>query len=133
MEDIDVSSLVVGNPPPVFDPYDAVQLPPVEIEQLKTASAAGDLAVVESIFSSLLTRPPAEQIKKHRLIDSLWLALANHHLPVVSFLLSQGVPMNVYHFIYAVEKKLYHFLQLFLDYGWDINEPINLATPPPLM
>ena len=41
--------------------------------------------------------------------------------------------MNHGHVELAIEQKSYSFLQLYLDHGYNINEPLDWATPPPLL
>lgn len=108
--------------------------PPEEVVQLEAASASGDIKAVEAVFQSQwLEKAQVDRIHIDRFASSLVMAMTYNHVSVASYLLSVGVSMNISHFTLAMEMKSYAFLQLFLDHGWDINEPISWATPGPLM
>lgn len=126
--------MVFGNPPLVPHPRanNAREDPP-DIEQLRVASACGDLAAVQMILSRSLARRPSEQIERRRFVVALAAAVTNNHVLITAHLLYHGVPLNIGLFVCATKMKSYPMLQLFLDYGWDINEPIDRASPPPLM
>lgn len=47
-------------------------------------------------------------------------------------LLNQTVKPTTHDFVYALEQKSYTILVLFLDDGYDINEPLGTNYPPPL-
>ena len=121
-------------PPWNFEQETRGYRPLAEIEKVETASASGDLTTVRTIFESPpFDRTLAERVELDYLAGSFSAALENNQLSVATYLLSKGVPINIYHFTLAIELKSYSFLQLFLDYGWDINTPIDSANPPPLM
>ena len=106
---------------------------PPEIEELRVAAASGELAAVRRTFTSQwLVKAEAERIDKDLFASSLVEAIQQDDVPIASYLLSNGVSMNISHFIMATEMKKYSMLQLFLDMGWDINAPIERTKPPPL-
>lgn len=125
--------MVIGNPPLVPHSRTNAQEDPPDIEQLRVASACGDLPAVQIILSRSLARRPSEQIEKRRLVVALAAAVTNNHGLIAAHLLYHGVPLNIGLFVCATKLKSYPMLQLFLDCGWDINEPIDRTTPPPLM
>lgn len=107
-------------------------LPP-EVERLKEASASGNLADAKDIFSQWLAMPTSQRIEIGSFVAALTAAVENSHVHVASYLLSQGVPGLASLFVTAIEARSYEMLQTFLDHGWDINEPIKMGCPPPLM
>jgi hypothetical protein len=107
------------------------ELPP-EIERLRDASASGELADAKAVFSQLVPTPIPEEFDMGPYVVALSAAVRNNHVHIASYLLSQGVPLNVELFVNATERKSYEMLQTFLDHGWNINEPIGRATPAPL-
>ncbi|KAL9103918.1 MAG: hypothetical protein Q9163_001066 [Psora crenata] len=108
--------------------------PPVEVSKVNAAITTGDLATVKAVFESdWLEKSQDDRIDINRFASSLAATIMHDHVSVAAYLLSHGVRMNISHFKLAVERKSYSILQLFLDSGWDINEPINWFTPPPLM
>lgn len=125
--------MVFGNPPLVPNSQTNAREDPPDIEQLRVASACGDLAAVQIILSRSLARRPSEQIEKHRFVVALAAAVTNNHCLIAAYLLYHGVPLNIGLFVCATKLKSYPMLQLFLDCGWDINEPIDRVSPPPLM
>lgn len=130
---MNLSPLVFGNPPLVPRPRTNAREDPPDIEQLKVASACGDLAAVQIILSRSLARRTSEQIEKRRFVVALAAAVTNNHVLIAAHLLYHGVPLNIGLFVCATKMKSYPMLQLFLDCGWDINEPIDRVSPPPLM
>lgn len=125
--------MVFGNPPLVPHSRTNAREDPPDIEQLRVASACGDLAAVQIILSRSSAKRPSEQIEKRRFVVALAAAVTNNHGLIAAHLLYHGVPLNIGLFVCATKMKSYPMLQLFLDCGWDINEPIDRASPPPLM
>ncbi|KAH0551572.1 hypothetical protein GP486_007210 [Trichoglossum hirsutum] len=102
-----------------------------DINELRTASASGDLATVKEVFAQRQTSDKRE-INFFR--GALYDAIENSRYEVASYLLSAGVPLNMSVVVLATQSKSYTALQLFLDYNWDINEPVlRMDRPPPLM
>lgn len=125
--------MVFGNPPLVPHPRTNTWEDSPDIEQIRVASACGDLAAVQIILSRSLAKQTSEQIDKRRFVVALAAAVTNNHVLIAAHLLYNGVPLNIGLFICATKMKSYPMLQLFLDCGWNINEPIDRASPPPLM
>lgn len=131
--EVDVSSCYATNHPPVPGQDWTEPKLPKKLKQLDTASASGDLDTVKSIFQSVFqTKLSTEEYPAKFLLGSLSEALKNDHYSVASYLLSQGAPFTVRHFVYVVEKKSYPLMQLFLDNGLDINTPVDASAPPAL-
>lgn len=106
---------------------------PPEVEKLRMAAASQDFASVQRVFTSQwLEKPGNERVDKDLFASSLVEAIQQDDVAIASYLLSNGVSMNISHFTMAVELKKYLILQLFLDTGWDINGPIERTKPPPL-
>lgn len=125
--------MVFGNPPLVPQSRTNAREDRPDIEQLRVASACGDLAAVQIILSRSLASRPSEQIEKRHFVVALAAAVTNNHGLIAAHLLYHGVPLNIGLFVCATKMKSYPMLQLFLDCGWDINEPIDRVSPPPLM
>ena len=126
MQDTDISALVVGNPPTIFNPNYSGPNPPGEIAQLQKASESGNFHVVRVLSSS-------GKFTKDQLVYALTLAERNGHTNVVSYLLSIGVPAQLFHVEDAIRSSHYDMLSLFLSNGYDINKQINWNTPSLLM
>ena len=131
-DDVDISHCVVGHQLRDEQPNLTAEPLPSWIVRLEDASSHGDIAAVRAIFTS--ERLPSLPSERHYddVAYSLFLAVKHNRVPVAAYLLSQGIPMQMRHFELAVEQKSYPLLQLFLDSGWCINEPLSRDTPPAL-
>lgn len=122
---MDISSLVVGTPPPILDPNYNVP-PPWEVEHLEKASESGDIHQVEKLSKS-------DKISTNDLVYALTLAQQHGHMDVAAYLVDCGVPVRNYHVEGAILSTDYQFLSLFLDNGYNINQQITWNTPSLLM
>ncbi|KAJ5654789.1 hypothetical protein N7490_001792 [Penicillium lividum] len=122
MTSTDISSLIVGSPPTVFDPHYSPPKPPLEFEQLQEACTSGHLDDVRKLSKT-------GKITRDQLIHGLTVAQQNGHTDLVSYLLSIGAPIQVFHVEDAIRSSEYHLLELFLKSGYEINTPINWNTP----
>jgi hypothetical protein len=91
------------------------------------------LVDAEAILQQLLAKLNYERLHIDRFVVDLFEAEKTNHVHVASYLLSQGIPPNVDLFVHATEANSYEMLQVFLDHGFDINEPTGNTDPPPLM
>ncbi len=123
-----------STPPPV--PLEEWK-PPPELSQLELACTSGKLHTVHTIFSQWLAKqnPDPEKgcIDKNCFGPALNAAVINDHPLIAGYLLSQGLRVNIHLVQIAIYMKSCKMLQIFLDYGWNINEPIERVTPPALM
>jgi len=106
--------------------------PPV-IGQLTEASASGNFSKVQAILSQFLAQPAPKGFQLEDLVVALAEAVYNNHVKIASYLVSRGIPMNIELFRHATQTKSYGILQLFLDHGGNINEPLSHTMPSPLM
>jgi hypothetical protein len=49
---------------------------------------------------------------------------------LADYLLSPGVPAEMRFYRFAVEKKSYHMVKVFLKHQWDINQQVSYCKPP---
>lgn len=105
---------------------------PTEVQWLRAAVTAHDLAAIEAFFLQWRASPIANRHPLESFAGALADAVVNNWTQTVTLLLDQGMPMNQTLFIYATQSKAYKILHAFLDHGWDINTPGNLITPPAL-
>ena len=59
-------------------------------------------------------------------------AVKEENIHTIVDLLNKNVKPTKYEFEQAVEQKSYAILELFLDDGYDVNEPLGIGYPPPL-
>jgi hypothetical protein len=101
------------------------------IQQLEDASEKGDLVAVKLLFETQLLvperpgRPESEQ-----LIGALHGAVQHDHPHIADYLLSKGVPAEMRFYQFAVQKKSYQMLEVFLKHKWDINQQVSYCKPP---
>ena len=129
------SFVTEGDPLWSFDSgnLDAQHEAPPVIEALRQAVASGDLGVVREVITSQWA-DGREDMRgdKNLFATSLVEAIKLDNAPIAAYLLSEGIFMNISHFVLAAEMKHYAILQVFLDTGWNINTPIERTKPPPL-
>lgn len=128
---MDLSCLIVGDFPTTFNPNFRRPSTPPEFEQVRLASDSGDLAAIKDAVERLNKRSPNPELRR-RLHAGLSAAIENKYVPVVSYLLSQGVDIMDLDFAAATKTKSYPLLQILLDHGWDINKPMGWDEPPTL-
>lgn len=97
------------------------------IQKLKNASAAGQLSRVQcllkkwrSLPNRKTTRDPSRAMVP--LQSVLYAAVRKNRSSVVCFLLDEGFVLDFQSVAIAVKGRFVEILQVFLDYGWDINE-----------
>lgn len=101
------------------------------INELEQASVEGDLRVIKHAFATLRSIPGCD-IYLTRPGSSLILAIENNHDKVVEFFLNEGVRLETNHVKLGTINKNISLLEMFLHHGWDINEQLDWAAPPPL-
>lgn len=108
---------------------------PPEIENCYEAARKGDVAEVQKQVRHLLHEP---QPTTAAVPDPAWLsgsldiAVQHENLEIVHFLLSMDVARGDLPVESAVRQRAKGVLELFLHYGWDINQPLRRNEPPAL-
>lgn len=133
---------MVGLPsPPPYDygDLDAGETPapiesaalPEEYHRLVDAAIRGDLDNVISIFETeRLPNTPMERLDGDKFTRVMSRALADRQIPIVEYLISHGVSFQIGHLETVIENGLHSLLPVFLDNGWNINEPRTATMPP---
>ncbi|KAF2810562.1 ankyrin [Mytilinidion resinicola] len=101
--------------------------------EISAAACKGDLEEVKKQVQRLLhdPRPPEPQPPQPKwLAQSLLIAMQKPNIEMVQFLLDENVadPHSVAEA--AVRGRGWEVLELFLQYGWDINRPQGRNEPP---
>lgn len=52
---------------------------------------------------------------------------------IAATLLEYGLEVKEIHIAVAVQNRQYDMLEMFIDYGWDINRPSGRGPPPALV
>lgn len=101
------------------------------IARMEEASTKGDLHAVQDIVAELRGSQAGDYWLK-KLGVPLFNAVQNRHKAVVTYLLSEGVIVEPSHVKVTILNKDTAILELFVESGWDINERMEWAFPPPL-
>lgn len=108
----------------------------IEVELLKLATTAGCLQDVHQILSQyILTQSPDSTTGKldlHLFCGSIREAIAKNHTTILSYLFFMRIGEPSLYIGYALEARSATVFQVFLDYGWDINKPLERAMAPAL-
>lgn len=109
---------------------------PAEVRLLKLASAEGRLKDVHQILSQyLLTQTPdtaTGRLKLNLFHESITESIATNQPAVLSYLFFMRVGVPSLYIRSALRARSPTVFQVFLDYGWDINEPVERTMAPAL-
>lgn len=109
---------------------------PVEVELLRLATAAGSLQDVHQILSQyILTQSPDRttgQLKLALFHTSIVEAIAKNYSIILSYLFYMRVGEPSSSMYLALQVRSSTIFEIFLNYGWNINEPIQRTQPPAL-
>ena len=107
----------------------------VEIKLLKLASTEGRLQDIHQNLSQyLLTQSPdiSGKLRLSIFYESIVEAILHQYPSVLSYLFFMRVGKPRFYTKTAIEIRSPAIFQVFLEYGWDINEPLERTMPPPL-
>ena len=102
------------------------------------AASVGDVAALQILFSQLSTISGPLSVNGnddplyYPLIFALHAAIENNQPRAVSFLLDHYHPIRRPDVEKAIKVQSEEIFQVFLDHGWDINEPLGGNEPPAL-
>ena len=131
------ASLPLNIPPWLqhIKPLPAVEIPQHDyskVEALKIAVADGDIESVPNILSEWETAPIKTRLPWSHFSTALYLAIDIGNTDMTRCLTEHGVDHGAFAFEKAMTKRLYPVMQIFLDRGFDINEPKGRKDPGPL-
>ena len=108
------------------------------LERLIAAAGAGDLDAAQACLAKWQGMdnpvPGCGGVRQslYWLHPALAAAAHGHHLPIVEFLLERGIAPAGGAIVAAIRVSSLGALELFLQYGWDINRCTYNLHPPPL-
>jgi hypothetical protein len=112
-------------PPPWPNPAD------LAFTILKNACSGGDIKEVKMAIPRVLGVKSEQQLDIACFHGAIVRATLAGHIHIVEHFLRSGLFKSSELPVYgAIRAKSYTVLQLFLDYGWDINKPCDDTTPP---
>jgi len=111
-------------------------VPPKEVETLKSACTFGQVNEVHGILSYYLMKHPVNPYTGRPNVSifrsSLQTAVKLDRPVIVSYLLFNRIGEDCLPVYEAVQSASLAVFQVFLDYGWNINEPRGKLHPPAL-
>lgn len=124
-------------PPPDFPPIKPSEYPPIlartpsaTIEKLHALCICGDFPKFREILDSSVSSPDCFDIVDcHAVMTE---AIKRNDGQFIRELLGRGLPMDPIYALEAIKFKGKDALESFLEYGWDINQPISELKPPVL-
>jgi len=105
---------------------------PEQVDLCYRAACDGDLDAVKEQVRQLLHNPKEaffEQPHPAWLYNSLAEAIKQQNMEIVQFLLNENVANGNLPVEIAVRSRAFKVLELFLSYGWDINQPMARNDP----
>jgi hypothetical protein len=114
---------------------DHVSSRPIQISLCYQAALDGDLNKVKEQVQQLLHAPNSWQADKPTpawFFESLSAAIQRNDVEIVRYLVDVGVAEGSLPGEIAVRSEAFGILELFLQRGWDINEPMARHEPPVL-
>ncbi|CAG7937607.1 unnamed protein product [Penicillium salamii] len=116
------------------NPVDYPQIPtrtlPATLHKLLGFCVGGEIQRFCEILDSQCSRP--EKIDKYDLSAIMIEAIKLNRLQFIRELLHRGLPMDSLYAIEAIKLKAKDAIEVFLDNGWDINQPMSELKPPVL-
>lgn len=97
---------------------------------LISAVSSRNLSRVQSAFARWQSKDPRTRIRIELFGTGLAQAIEIGHIPIVTYLLSRGVPFDLDQIQMAIWTRSQPILGLLIDHGWDINQPIDDEHPP---
>lgn len=123
-----MASITVPVPVPQLIP------PPLPmVASVEEACASGDLETVERNLEQSIKQTPKDQINMRHFSGALHKSYSKDiNMPILSYLLSKGVPARVPDFTFAAKNQSYDLMELCLVHGYDINSSMDMSYPPVL-
>jgi len=104
-----------------------------EIGLLKLASTEGRLQDVQQILLQyILSRADESSLGLNKFYESVLEAILHRHPSILSCLFSLRVGEPRLYVKTALQARSSAIFHVFLEYGWDINEPLERTMPPAL-
>ena len=108
----------------------------IEVGLLKLATATGSLEDVHQILSRYISTqtpdPTTGRLWLSLFGESIREAITRDHSFILSYLFFMRVGVPVAYVPHAITTRSSTIFQVFLDYGWNINEPIERTIAPAL-
>lgn len=103
---------------------------PEDINALRREVRAGNLQGVQNTFSDWLEDDPSNISKMGCFYLCIGDAVECGQNEILTYLLSEGIPLNILEVSLAIRRKQRRALEIFIAHGWNINEPRTDRDPP---
>ncbi|KFY36697.1 hypothetical protein V495_07671 [Pseudogymnoascus sp. VKM F-4514 (FW-929)] len=126
------NSFVMASPDgvPLYSKFDFKAVGQVQTKHGVFTIRAGDLQGVQNTFSDWLEDDPTNVLK----ISSFYLCIEDavqcDQYEILTYLLSQGILLDILDVAMAVCHKKRRALEIYLAHGWNINDPRTDLQPP---
>lgn len=120
-----------ANDPGIFGYQELYPTHPQLLLDLEEATEQDNLPAVKEAFEAL-RRTHARPAVLSRPGSALVIAVELEHEDIVRYLLCQGVQISSHYVRIATCRRSKALIQLFLDNGWPVNEPLGWSDPPAL-
>ncbi|KAJ5641190.1 hypothetical protein N7490_005190 [Penicillium lividum] len=123
-------------PPSEVPPISPSKYPPIPtrtpsaiLEKLRALCVNGDIKGFVKVFDSLRPNPRSEDFDICDLYGVMIEAIKRDDTQFIKELLHRGLPMDPLYVFEALEVKSKSALEIFIQYGWDINQSMNELSP----
>ncbi|OBT57874.1 hypothetical protein VE04_02095 [Pseudogymnoascus sp. 24MN13] len=102
----------------------------LNIDALRREIRAGNLQGVQNTFSEWLEDNPSNISKIGRFYLCIGDAIECSQHEILTYLLSEGFPLDMFDISLATRRKERRALEIFIAHGWNINKPRTNRDPP---
>lgn len=121
-------------PPICFNGYPQIptRTPSEILERTSGLCINGSIGKFQEVLDSQLSGPEPHEFDIHDFYTVMIQAIRRDDTQFINELLRRGLPMDQLYALEAVKAKAKRALQIFLDHGWNINQPMSELKPPVL-
>ncbi|KAJ5946134.1 hypothetical protein N7454_002973 [Penicillium verhagenii] len=123
-------------PPSESPPISPSKYPPIPtrtpsaiLEKLRALCVNGDMQGFVEVIDSLRPKPETEDFDICDLYGVMIEAIKQDNAQFIKELLQRGFPIRPLYGLKALEAKSKSALELFIQYGWDINQSMSELSP----
>lgn len=113
-------------------PQIPTRTPPATLEKMRALCVSGDIQKFRENFDSLRPQPASDDFNICDFYTVMIEAIRQDNTQFIKELLHRGLPMDKLYALEAINVKAKSALEVFLQNGWDINQPMSELTPPVL-
>lgn len=111
-------------------PLPPCRVPARVVDELDTAVNSSDSLSFKRILDAYIDSDPKSRSNISDLYRTMLNAIWEGGTEFVSILMDSGLPMHYIYAKQAIHSRSKPILAVFLQHGWDINQPISGTEPP---